>query len=312
MSLVWDHFNRGGSEKLCMLALADWCNDKGESLHPSIDAIAQRICVHRRNVQRILHAFIGEGLLEVVGNVQGGAPGQTRQYRLRLDLIAAMKPATGGKDVTPTGGISTTRKEQPTGDASATPKSRSTDGAYATPTGGTTVTPTGGADVTPQTPRRVALASQTGGAGATQSVIEPSKEKEEEPPIAPQGRFDDFWNAYPNLGRKSGKGEARKVWIRMKLDRLADEIVEHVTAMGRTEQWQTGYQPLPATYLGQERWSDPVPAAVAPRLAAVRPTAAERNAAFVSRLTGRARPIEARTVDVETQPIPVPRIPNAR
>ena len=42
MSFVWDGFPASGSEMLVMLALADWCNDEGGSLHPSMRAVAGR------------------------------------------------------------------------------------------------------------------------------------------------------------------------------------------------------------------------------------------------------------------------------
>jgi len=38
MSLIWENFTVGGSEKLTMLAMADWCNDDGGSLYPSISS----------------------------------------------------------------------------------------------------------------------------------------------------------------------------------------------------------------------------------------------------------------------------------
>jgi hypothetical protein len=35
MTMVWDAFPASGSELLCMLAMADWANDDGSSLHPA-------------------------------------------------------------------------------------------------------------------------------------------------------------------------------------------------------------------------------------------------------------------------------------
>ena len=58
MSLVWKNYPKGGSEKLAMLALADWCNDQGGSLHPSINAIARKINVSESQARRIVHELI--------------------------------------------------------------------------------------------------------------------------------------------------------------------------------------------------------------------------------------------------------------
>lgn len=95
-SLVWDKFPRGGSEMLCMLAMADWSNDKGGSIHPSIGALARKMRVSESQARRTLHKLIDEGFISVVGNEFGGAPGSTRQYVIHLDRID-----TGSTDATP-------------------------------------------------------------------------------------------------------------------------------------------------------------------------------------------------------------------
>ncbi len=96
MSLVWDNFNRGGSEKLAMLALADWCNDQGGSLYPSISGVAKKINVSESQARRIMHGFIKEGYLSVIANHMGGNPGQTRHYKLDVERLS-----TPGVDATP-------------------------------------------------------------------------------------------------------------------------------------------------------------------------------------------------------------------
>lgn len=90
MSLVWDNFNRGGSEKLVMLAMADWCNDDGLSLHPSHEAVAKKCCISRVQAQRVVKGLVDDGFLEVVGNQFGGAPGTTKKYRLCIEKLKEM------------------------------------------------------------------------------------------------------------------------------------------------------------------------------------------------------------------------------
>ncbi|WP_430233928.1 hypothetical protein [Nitrosomonas communis] len=102
MSLVWDNFNRGGSEKLAMLALADWCNDQGGSLHPSIAGIAKKINTSESQARRIIHKFIDEGYLTVVANHDGGNPGQSRHYKLNIKKLSeGSTDATPSMDATP-------------------------------------------------------------------------------------------------------------------------------------------------------------------------------------------------------------------
>jgi hypothetical protein len=101
MSLVWDNFNRGGSEKLVMLAMADWCNDAGGSLYPSIATIAKKTNISDKQARRIVHTFIEEGYLSVVGNEHGGAVGNTRQYQFNLDKFTPPTHGSPPAGVTP-------------------------------------------------------------------------------------------------------------------------------------------------------------------------------------------------------------------
>lgn len=156
MAIVWDHYPQGGSEKLTLLALADWCNDKGESLHPSVASIAMKVCVRPRRAQQILSQFVSEGLLEVVGNALGGAPGSTRQYRLRLDRIKAMTPSTG--------------------ETGCTPPITETGATQCTPTGAEDCTPTGAAQCTPPPGGRVQSMVETGATQCTRTTIEPPED----------------------------------------------------------------------------------------------------------------------------------------
>ena len=100
MTDVWDRFPGAGSELLVMLALADWCNDDGGSLYPSIAAVATKIRASTSQARRILHALIEDGWVSVVGNEAGGAPGTTRHYRVNVGKLASTPRigATAGVD----------------------------------------------------------------------------------------------------------------------------------------------------------------------------------------------------------------------
>lgn len=97
MAKVWEHFPQGGSELLVMLKLADYANDRGENIHPSISTVAKYARITDRQAQRVMHALIDGGWLEVIGNEDGGR-GKSRRYRLRLDRFVEAKK--GDMDVT--------------------------------------------------------------------------------------------------------------------------------------------------------------------------------------------------------------------
>jgi hypothetical protein len=40
---------------------------------------------------------------------------------------------------------------------------------------------------------------------------------------------------------------------------LADKIIASVSRLKGTEQWLTGFEPAPMTYLNQKRWEDETP-----------------------------------------------------
>jgi len=76
----------------------------------------------------------------------------------------------------------------------------------------------------------------------------------------PQDGFLVFWEAYP---RKTGKGAARRAWLKIRLvPDLVQRILAAVEAQKALEQWrQEGgkFIPHPATWLNQERWEDQPP-----------------------------------------------------
>lgn len=78
-----------------------------------------------------------------------------------------------------------------------------------------------------------------------------------------EGRFPDFWQAWPSTERKQDRKKCLEKWHRHGWDDEADAIVAHVTAMKATRKWLDGYEPAPLTYLNNERWRDGVNAVAA-------------------------------------------------
>lgn len=139
--LVWKGYTgAGGSDMVIMLALADWANDNGVCF-PSMAAIARKARIQVRQAKRVVHSLIDGGWLSVVGNPHGGAPGSTRRYRLNIERMA-----TGVTDDTPTGVV------RDTGVAGDTGVIQGMDGCHGR--------------------------SERGVADDTQTVIEPSENRE--------------------------------------------------------------------------------------------------------------------------------------
>jgi hypothetical protein len=129
MELVWKHFRRGGSEQLCMLALADWADDGGGSIRPSMLTLAQKIGLKSRSqARRLVHGFVAEGLVEVVGNATGGRPGATRHYRIHLARLIASSGQTGSTHAT--GSAHATGSTHATGSGGATGSAHAQDGSH--------------------------------------------------------------------------------------------------------------------------------------------------------------------------------------
>lgn len=223
MTHVWDGFPGGGSELLALLALADWSDDNGRC-YPAMSSIAKKIRLKERQAQRVIHQLVADGFVQVVGNEFGGAPGTSRQYRLILSRL------TGVTHDTPTGVAHDTR-------TSSTGVMEDGDGCHG---------------------RRL-----TGVTHDTLTVIEPSltvnvpvADEKPSTPAAQKKRFPEFWDVWPSSSRKVAKFKCAEIWKRHKLDSIADTIIAHVTAMKTTEQWSTGFEPAPTTYLSQRRWED--------------------------------------------------------
>lgn len=100
MRIVWEHYPCGGSKMLVMLALADWCDEDGRSLYPSMTAIARKCRLSKSQAQRIVRSFVKNELLEVVANGAGGKPGETPHYWLHLDRMTGRTDATGSAGAT--------------------------------------------------------------------------------------------------------------------------------------------------------------------------------------------------------------------
>ena len=77
------HSQHKGSELLCLIMIADCCDSEGKNAWPSIDRLAERCRMSRRQIIRIIHA------LEVSGEViveRGTGPNGTHYFRLPMQI----------------------------------------------------------------------------------------------------------------------------------------------------------------------------------------------------------------------------------
>lgn len=230
MTLVWDRFPGSGSDLLTMLALADWCSDEGDSLHPSIARVAMKIRSSESQARRLLHKLIADGWLEVAGNAFGGAPGTTRQYRMNIRKLMATPVirATPSTDATPS--------------MDATPRTDATGG-------------TGAQDGSHP-------CAETGSTGATQSVSrsisKPSEKSSVRSKTARHEYTPDFeiaWRTYPARHTPANKYNAFKAWnARLRAGHTVqamqmgiDRYHAHVVANGKIG---TEFVLMPETFLG--------------------------------------------------------------
>ena len=93
-------------------------------------------------------------------------------------------------------------------------------------------------------------------ANASQTETETDTDKNKSISSQATRRFAEFWDMWPNSKRKVARAVCADKWQRGKLDELADKILANVGVLKASEQWLTGFEPAPLTYLNQRRWED--------------------------------------------------------
>jgi len=74
---------------------------------------------------------------------------------------------------------------------------------------------------------------------------------------AEETSFGEFWTIWPPGTRKAAKAKCAEVWKAKRLDGQAKEILAHVAAMARSDEWtreKGKYVPAPLTYLRGCKW----------------------------------------------------------
>jgi hypothetical protein len=89
------------SKKIVLLALADFANDEGKNIFPSVATIAKKSSLSHRSVQTIIGNFLHVGLLRVAKNPFGGAPGTTRHLEINLAALGQLMKLSLGENSAP-------------------------------------------------------------------------------------------------------------------------------------------------------------------------------------------------------------------
>lgn len=99
--LVWDAEIPNAIAKVIAVKLADWADDDGGSIYPSVPTIAQKTACGQSTVRRWLQAFEQCGLLKVVSRSRGGARTDTTERAFDIDLLRRLAWTKRGRIKTP-------------------------------------------------------------------------------------------------------------------------------------------------------------------------------------------------------------------
>ncbi|WP_313613428.1 helix-turn-helix domain-containing protein [Agrobacterium sp.] len=80
------------SRKMLAVRLADFADDNGKGIWPSIDTLSQETELSSRTVQRLLADFVKEGLLVVVRKASG-RPGEANRYDFDMKVVNSLPDA---------------------------------------------------------------------------------------------------------------------------------------------------------------------------------------------------------------------------
>jgi DNA-binding MarR family transcriptional regulator len=81
MSWVWEHGPKSGTDRLVLLALANFCDDAG-ACFPSVGRIAEMACVTPRGAQKALRRMADAGVISIE---TGGGRSRCNRYSIALN-----------------------------------------------------------------------------------------------------------------------------------------------------------------------------------------------------------------------------------
>ena len=105
MSNVWATAEYSGNKLLLLLALADFANDDGSRVFPSVDELARKIRSGRRTVQRTLREFEEDG---TIVKVREATSRSAAEYRIGAAFCAGQGRQNDAPADTTSGGVKMT------------------------------------------------------------------------------------------------------------------------------------------------------------------------------------------------------------
>lgn len=92
MNAVWANAECSGSELLILLALADFADDNGENIYPSMQTLARKSRMSDKQARRVVQNLVKLKLIEIVeaGGWQRGR-NRANSYRILLENIGTPK-----------------------------------------------------------------------------------------------------------------------------------------------------------------------------------------------------------------------------
>lgn len=109
MTWVFDEYPSGGGEMLLALCLADFADDDGRRIFPSVETLGRKTRQSRRSVQTQLRRMETIGFVSSVGKTSTG----TMEYRINLDFFEGaqnLRPPTEGRKSRLMGAQNTTKR----------------------------------------------------------------------------------------------------------------------------------------------------------------------------------------------------------
>ena len=125
MTQVWGSGRFDGNQLLLLLALADFADDGGGNVFPSVQKMAEKTRAARRTVQRNLRELVKDGVLVKVRQATRNFPAE---YRINLARLQAPPPDEGRQNDAPEGREG--RHPDHSGASSATNEGRHGDAQY--------------------------------------------------------------------------------------------------------------------------------------------------------------------------------------
>ena len=92
MSQIFKKQMGSSSRKMLAVRLADFADDNGCGIWPSVNTLARETDLSERTVQRLLRDFVEEGLLVVV-SAASGRPGEATRYDFNMRTLIGLRDA---------------------------------------------------------------------------------------------------------------------------------------------------------------------------------------------------------------------------